>query len=675
MTCQLTTLLRAAAFGLAVWMTSTTGLAAEQVKVFPVRAFFYDTGLDSKLDPAFHSLIAQLSAPTLGTLIHEKLTTAFGSRVENSLTASNAGSTLAVSFHATRASSFFVDKGNGNSDVVASVTAGLYFTNVVTGEILSTLSRSVTSRSVVTKQTDMTREKSRLFQQALESVINGLVSEGEKQFNPIVVETKLIDRVGELMVFDTGYTNGIQIGDQIEDGSDNLVRIIYVSDKYSVGQTVLASNLNIGTKFKKFLAHAASGKDRPRVAILIENPPSGFAKDYLARLFGEILGDSAPLTLVQINTGFSQLMSAIRQQDRVNLSLMRSSERRPPGLVIRLRVAEPITYEAGTSASYQKIRRYETLAFADVIDTSGRIIYSAMGKDVIKDKIVNNIGVGAQERSEVNIKNALTDLAHKLARIGDLKREQAEVANVTGLDLKVTSQGKVYGDRQPGIVLKKVKVKADGGTINILLPIAEAYVLNHAGQAITPIKQLLAIDASSPSVAIGDVFETSRMGTAPKSAGSFSLCGPLETLGNMTTPSLLSLSGYYMGQKMPGMFYAPDAPMLAEGIIGAGSGFTGPIKWNIPPINYCVQVVDRVTLEDEVCSNQCERSISSRYTFRLKSGENILARVAFEGKFKSAGYFKSTETQHLKVIFEADVVDEAQRLLEMAADKVSLPHQ
>ena len=126
---------------------------------------------------------------------------------------------------------------------------------------------------------------------------------------------------------------------------------------------------------------------------------------------------------------------------------------------------------------------------------------------------------------------------------------------------------------------------------------------------------------------------------------------------------------------MPGMFYAPDAPKLAESVIGTGSGFTGPIKWDIPPIGYCVQPVDRITLEDEACKEQCERSITSRYTFRLKKGENILARFAFEGKFKSTGYFKSTDAQNLKVMFEADVVDEARRLLEMAAEKVELPLQ
>jgi hypothetical protein len=52
-----------------------------------------------------------------------------------------------------------------------------------------------------------------------------------------------------------------------------------------------------------------------------------------------------------------------------------------------------------------------------------------------------------------------------------------------------------------------------------------------------------------------------------------------------------------------------------------------------------------------------------------------LARVAFEGKFKSIGYFKSTDAQNLKVMIEADVVDEARRLLEMAAEKVELPLQ
>lgn len=61
----------------------TTGFAAEQAKVFPVKAFFYDTGADSKLDPAFRNKISQLSVPALGAAVHTKLTAAFGSRVGN----------------------------------------------------------------------------------------------------------------------------------------------------------------------------------------------------------------------------------------------------------------------------------------------------------------------------------------------------------------------------------------------------------------------------------------------------------------------------------------------------------------------------------------------------------------------------------------------------------------
>jgi hypothetical protein len=289
--------------------------------------------------------------------------------------------------------------------------------------------------------------------------------------------------------------------------------------------------------------------------VLIDSPPNGFAKDYLARLFGEMLGDSAPLTLVQINTGFSQLMGAIRQQEGVSLSLMKSSQRRPPGLVIRLRISDPITYEAATSATYEKLRRYETMAFADVIDASGRIIYSAMGKDVIKDKVINNIGAGTLERSEVSVKNALNDLAQKLGQIGDLKREQANVVAVAGSDLMISSTGKVYGDREPGMLLKKIQVKLGAERLSIFLPVAEAYVLDYAGQATTSVKQLIAIDANSPAIAIGDVFETLRMRTSPKTAGSFAVCGPVETLGSIATPLLFPLSGYFLGQKMPGMFF------------------------------------------------------------------------------------------------------------------------
>ncbi|WP_374320780.1 hypothetical protein [Aquabacterium sp.] len=652
-----------------------TCMSGQEAKVFPVRGFFYDASTDSKLDPLFRQLVQGQSAGALSGQIHDALAQAFGPRVGN-LNQSTAGNTFAVSFHVTRANSFVVDKGNGNSDVVATLTGSVYFTNVVSGEILTTLTRTIISRAVAANNSDLNGERSQLFQQALDTLIKDLMSAAPKQFQPVTIETHLTDRSGELLVLDAGYRQGLAAGDSIEDSADNLIQVVYAAENYSVAKPVLASNLNLGAAFHKFSAHPASGQDRPSVAVMVEKLPTGYAKDYIARLFSELLGDVAPLSVVQINTGFTQLLQTVREQDGVELSTSQSAGRRPPSLIVRVRIPDTLYYEAGTNLDFEKLRRYETRAFADVIDNSGRIVFSAVGVDVINDKIIRGIGAGFEERREVSIKNALADLAKKLAHVGELKRVRAEIVGSSGDTYQVNSQGRVYGQHQSGVILRKSKARLGKETKDIFLPTVEASVDIFTGQSPTTLKQGLPVDAGHDKVAAGDLFEVQQLGTPARSAVSVAACGPVETLGNMRTPALMEMTGWLLGQKMPAMLYAPDASQLTEGIIGLQSGFSGRFPWDVPAVTYCIQPVERVNVGAEQCSQQCERPIVSRYTLRVKKAEEVQARITFESQFKSTGYYATTTSpDDTNRLFQADVLDEARGVLEKAVDKLSLPPQ
>ncbi|MCC7544108.1 MAG: hypothetical protein IT506_01300 [Aquabacterium sp.] len=655
------------------FLAPLTTMGAQEAKVFPVRGFFYDATADSKLDPLFRQHLQAQSAAALSAQIHDALSQAFGARV-GKLSQSTAGNTFAVSFHVTRANSFVVDKGNGNSDVVATLTGSVYFTNVISGEILTTLTRTVISRGVAANSADLGEERRQLFHQAQDTLVKDLMAEAPKQFQPVSIETRLTDRSGELLVLDAGYRQGLAAGDSIEDSADNLIQVVYAAENYAVAKPVLASNLNLGAVFQKFSAHPASGQDRPRVAVMVDKLPEGYAKDHVARLFSELLGDAAPLTVVQINTGFTQLLQTVREQDGVELSTSQSAGRRPPSLIVRVRIPETLYHEAGTNLDFQKVRRYETHAFADVIDNSGRVIFSAVGTDVIHDKIVRGIGAGFEERREVNMKNALTDLSKKLAQIGQIKRDRADVVASDGSGIQVNSQGRVYGQHQPGVMLRKAKARIGKDAKDILLPTVEASVDVFTGQSPTTLKQGLPIDASHDKVSVGDLFEVQQLGTPARSAATLATCGPIETLGNTRTPALMEISGLLLGQKMPGMLYATNAPQLTHGVIGLQSGFSSSFPWNLPAVTYCIQPVERVNVGAEQCTEQCERPIVSRYTLRLKRGDEVLNRMTFEGQFKSTGYYAaSTSPDDINRLLQADVLDEARGVLEKAVDKISFP--
>lgn len=429
--------------------------AAGEAKVFPIKAFFYDATEGSRLDPSFRAQVSVETPAALASRIHQALNTAMKDKL-GPLDSHTAGRTFTASFHVTRATSFSVDKGNGNHDLVASVTAGLYFTNILTGEILTTLSRSVVSRAVVPNGSNMDEEKGKLFGQALETLIGDLVTEAARNFSPTIVDAKITDRTGNLLVLNTGYSKGIQTGDSLSDASGQLIEIVYAGETYSVAQRILADTAAPGAVFQKYLSHAADGKVKPRTVVLVESRPEGFAKDYIAQLFSELVGDKAPLSLVQVNTGFTRLLKAAAEQSTI--SLHETARRRTPDLFIRLRIAEPIMYEARTNLDFQTIRHYETLAFADIVDSGGRVLFSAIGKDVIDDTITRNVGAGFAERREVSVKNALNDLASKLAGLSEPNREQSEVATAASGDIDATSLGKVFLPQQKGMILRKQKV-------------------------------------------------------------------------------------------------------------------------------------------------------------------------------------------------------------------------
>jgi hypothetical protein len=644
--------------------------AAEVAKVFPVKGFFYDDAKDSKLDPGFRAHVATMKPAALADRVHQALEGSLAGKI-GQLDKNTAGRTFTASFHVTRATSFSVDKGNGNSDILASVTASLYFTNITTGEILTTISRSVVSRAVVDGNADMDVEKGKLFTQALDTLIVDLAGEASKKFSPVVVETAVVDQVGDLLVLDAGYAKGFQAGDQLNSSQSQLIDVVYAAENYSIAVRVVADGVAPGSVFQKYLSQAADGKDRKRTVVLVESLPNEFSKNYIAQIFSELVGDTTPLTVVQVNPSFQKLLSTVVQQ--ASISQDETTQRQPPGLFIRLRVAEPIMYEVKTNLDFETIRHYETLAFADIVDTSGLVNFSVVGKDVIDDKITSNIGPGFAERREVSVKNALTDLASKLASLTEPKRVQAEVLSGTSEGANINIQGKAFQINQEGVLLRMAKVRFGSGSRQILIPSTHASVEAGEDNGQARIRFGAPFDMNSGAANPGDVFEIQRIGTPPRSAQAFAICGPSESLGTTNTPLLMEMTGLALGKRMPGMMYVPEIAGLTNGVIGQDTGFKSAVPWAIPRPGICIQPVERVNQAADQCDTQCERPITARYTLRIKSDAGILSRVGFESQFKSTGFYKQTQLQHLKSLIDVDLIDEAQTLLDKAADKVSFP--
>ncbi|NRT56027.1 hypothetical protein [Sphaerotilus uruguayifluvii] len=654
-------------------LASPVQAAGQDARVFPLKAFFHDDKSDSTLDPAFRDLVRSLGTQNLAAEAHRQMTAAFGDRI-GALDRNTAGRTFVASLQVSRATSYAVDKGTGNRDVLATVTASLYFTNVRTGEILKTLSETTVSQEVVAGAGEVAGATRRQFERSLRSVIEQLVKRAGTEFRPSTVDVRITDQSGSLLVLDTGYRRGIQVGDQLSDASGQLIEVMYASADHAVAQRVLADQVQPGATFQKYLAHGADGKVRPRTVVYVESVPQGYRKEHVAQLFSELVGDKAPLSIVLVSPGFSNLLTTVTQQ--AALAREDSARRRPPEYIIRLTLAEPIAYEARTNLEYQVQRHYETLAFAELIDTQGRVVFSVDGKDTIDDAISHGIGPGMSERREVSAKNALVRLAERFATLAEPKAERLPVMQGdTGL--AVDTRGKAQAPQQKGVVLApaRVRLSVDGRPQDTWLPVSEAQIDNSIETARPPLLAGLPLRSPEQPLAAGQQFEIQRIGTAPKSSARFSLCpGEPENRGDMKTPSLTALATHALGSQMPGMFYMPAMTGRIDQLISPVNNFTGTLAWKLPrQIDTCIKTLEKVTRAEPLCSkNVCEIPMKTAYMLDAQASGKSVGSQALQIGFSSTGFYASTPAAQQTLLMEADVVDEAAKLLQKMAGELKL---
>jgi hypothetical protein len=646
-----------------------SALASSDAKVFPVKGFFYDAGSQTKLAPGFLKAVNQLGVNELSGGVHSSLNKAFNGKTAL-LTQASANRTYAVSFHVTRAVGYKVDKGNGNSDLVTSVTASVYFTNVLNGEIFTTVSQTNTGRAVVSNTENADSGFEALFTSNIKSLINSLAEEAGKTFSPILVEAKITDQVGNLMVLDSGYGKGIQVGDSLEDDSGQLIDIVYSAKSYSIAQRILADKATPGSVFHKYMSHKADGKSKPRTLVVADEIPEGYSRQYIEQLFSELVGSKAPLSIIQINPGFSAMIKSVLADNTVQLSITDASKRRIPELFIRLRIPEPIMYEVRTNLNDQTIRNYKEVAFAELVDTTKRVNFSAIGKDKISDAITKGVGPNFSERREVLIKNTLVDLANGLARIGDPVRDQVTVEMSSSKESTISSVGKAFFADQKGMILHKIKAHIGDSETDIYFPVSEAAIGSSNGQRISLTLGLPIGSVQSDPVS-GDIYEIERLGTSPGSSNYFMMCTNSENLGTLKTTTLMHLSSAVVGSKMPGVFYAPSISDSVARTMGTGADFSGEIRWRSPQVNYCIQPVDRITVESEKCDIQCQKSIFAKYTMRVKSGDQVISKVGAEERFSTTGFYPQTPPDQSNKLVEADILDEAEKLIGKTVEAIN----
>ncbi len=653
---------------LALLVLAGSAHAGPNARVFPVSGVFWNQQT-AAIDQRF---MGKQDMASLASQVRTALDTAFAGRT-GALTRQSAGDTFAVSFHLTRTAAYSARKADGNLELRTPVTGSIYFTNVVTGEILFATTSTNAALALVPAQVAgpaLQAEFDKLYAASLSALIGQLAGQAGAAFQPRAVEAQVTGQHNGLLLLSAGYRQGIQSGDSLEDEHAGLIKVVYAGADYAVARVVLADQVPTGAMFHKFVVGPVDGRLRPRATVIADQLPAGFPPEYVTQLLSEELGAKAPLTMVQVNPGFASLLNAVVQQADLNNSS--TAQRDTPDLIIRLRVGEPLLYETRTNLAFQTTRGVEAQAYAELIDTSGRVLFAATGRDSQKTVVTNGLDLAPAARREIAVKNALLALAQQMGALAEGKPDQARVAHAEGTNVAVATPQQVYASKAPGYVLRATRFTVGGKSTMLMFPLYEAVAERRNGEE-TELGRLLPVGPERPALLAGDLFEVIHLGTAPKSAAAFTQCGDSENLGSVRTPEFDSVASLALAQAMPGQYYVPEVRKAADQAINVANGFNAPLDWNIPSVATCVQPVQRVDAGAAECDDSCRLAMTARYTLRVRTNNVVGAKLGLESKFKSSGYQAASDPADVGRLIQLDVADEAQKLLSRLATKLVLP--
>jgi hypothetical protein len=122
------------------------------------------------------------------------------------------------------------------------------------------------------------------------------------------------------------------------------------------------------------------------------------------------------------------------------------------------------------------------------------------------------------------------------------------------------------------------------------------------------------------------------------------------------------------------MFYMPAMTARIDQLIAPVNNFTGTLAWKLPQqIGTCVKILEKVTRSELQCNkNVCEIPMKTAYKLdALASGKSVGSQALQVG-FSSSGFYASTPTAQQTLLVEADVIDEATKLLQKMASELKL---
>ena len=645
---------------LALLLLATPAAQPPGLQLFPVQGVFFPSDdQPNRIDPDFREALGDAGRAYFAEAFRARFPQAAAT-----ISQANVRRTYAVSLQVARAARYAVPKADGNTDVLLPVTASLYFSNVATGEVLYAATRTTIQPAKLspTEAAAGSAQVRGLFAQTFRSVVDDLLGDAAERFRPTVLSVKVAGAWKGLAVLSGGKADGLARGDELLGAGGGILQILSVASDYAVATGTKAGDFAVGESFTKFSNGTLADVRKHRVLPLVELTPDGYPEAAVVQLFSDALGANAPVALVPVNPTHGEVVRAIRTQ--IDLSGEKLLQRQLPNFFVRLRVPEPVMFERPTNLDFKTVRVTASLAYADLVDRSGRVLFTAVGRDRIEEEITGGMALAPAARREVGVKNALLDLAKVFGKT--LKLESARLPVLAGGDQIVVKDAQ--GLLLPGASLRAYRAigKVDGIAGEVWVPTWEVEV-REVGADTATAAAVLPMIADAPAIQEGQLLMLDGVAHEGPRRLRFGDCAAQgENLGGPALPDATRLAQllFAAGSRQP--FYATGLKARVEALVRSGAGFAEDLRFTEPKVDYCVQPVFRVQPEPQKCDGTACADVAKLLAgYRIRAATaagEVKAKTGLEARMTAAALPGATPGDTREAALRADLLDEFLKL-------------
>lgn len=601
--------------------------------VYPVKEVIgYDQpGLSEKAS-VFAKWVNEKGLPSLSEDFTKKFQEVFGKAAVADIDSSSKHRVLVASLHLVRASQYSIPK-MGTTEYHFPITLSIVFTNPVTSEVVYSFTK--TSYAVVSLGGNESVECTQCLtanQENYDSLLKLLIDDAAKNYNPAQVEAKIVKIWNGLFILDQGMTAGIARGDDLTNASGGIIKVKYAAEAYAVAEPVLVGEVKEGHVFGKFSNQSlASQFKKPKVLSFASNTDDTLKA--VSGFFESELSKESAFTLLPVNPGMQKILKAVARDTHAGQYEVTNS-RALPDFFIRFKYVAPRMNEFSAAGKAIGVLTYEQYVLGELLDRKGRIIYSGLGYNEIKDENIGGMVFGVDARREILLKNTVVDLADKFAKSVRYARVSAPVEEVKGSALKLTDVSGQIRAGQSVLVFRNIG-SVDGVIGEVQVPIWDAEV-NMVENGFVTAETLLPIAGQADggvAVKKGDSVVIESMSSDAKSNNGVNVayCEDRSSkIGDIDFEDFSVLGNAY-GYLLQYPLYSKDRAFYEEAqMIVKQSGFKGGLKFSLVSTeDQCLLPIYKVVVNEKLCEDgYCNAEVALSVGYRLFKGEDNKSTAA-----------------------------------------------